>query len=72
MLLVAQVRAEHLLAVGDEPASLAERAATARSTIPACTHIDGSARIQTVNSRTNPEFHRLLSAFHDLTSAPSC
>jgi len=41
-----------------------------RSDIPAVTHIDYSARVQTVDARSNPDFHALLSAFHDLTGCP--
>ncbi len=41
-----------------------------RSEIPAVTHVDYSARIQTVDSRTNPIFHNLLSYFKDLTGCP--
>ena len=46
------------------------RAAVARSTIPAVTHVDYSARVQTVDAQRTPEFHALLSAFHDLTGCP--
>ena len=38
-----------------------------RSDIPAVTHIDHSARIQTVHERTNPRYYRLLKAFEELT-----
>jgi len=38
--------------------------------IPAVTHVDGTARIQTVNSAQNPRYHRLLSAFGALTGVP--
>lgn len=38
-----------------------------RSTIPAVTHVDYSARVQTVNAEEAPEFHRLLRAFEQLT-----
>jgi carbamoyltransferase len=38
-----------------------------RSDVPAVTHVDYSARIQTVDSHTNPEFHALLKAFEKLT-----
>lgn len=38
-----------------------------RSTIPAVTHVDYSARIQTVHADTNPRYHALLQAFHALT-----
>lgn len=41
-----------------------------RSTIPAVTHVDYSARIQTVHRETNPLFHRLISAFRELTGCP--
>lgn len=41
-----------------------------RSLIPAVTHVDYSARIQTVHRETNPLFHRLISAFRDLTGYP--
>lgn len=41
-----------------------------RSTIPAVTHVDGSARVQTVGQRDNPSFHRLLTAFFELTGCP--
>jgi carbamoyltransferase len=42
----------------------------ARSEIPAVTHVDYSARIQTVDSETNPLFHRVLSRFKSLTGCP--
>jgi carbamoyltransferase len=70
MLLVAQVRDEHLVGVADEPATLVDRASVARSTIPACTHVDGSARIQTVTSDDHVELHGLLRAFHERTGCP--
>jgi carbamoyltransferase len=41
-----------------------------RSEIPAVTHIDYSARIQTVSCDTNPKFHRLLTEFKRLTGCP--
>src|SRR5262249_49697541 len=41
-----------------------------RSSIPAVTHVDYSARVQTVHAETNPRFHALISAFKDLTSCP--
>ncbi|MDH5537082.1 MAG: hypothetical protein OEZ08_16150, partial [Betaproteobacteria bacterium] len=41
-----------------------------RSQIPAVTHIDYSARIQTVHRGTNPRFHSLLSAFKQRTGCP--
>jgi carbamoyltransferase len=47
-----------------------DRLGVQRSQIPAVTHVDGSARIQTVHEATNPRFHALLSAFHDRTGCP--
>ncbi len=41
-----------------------------RSQIPAVTHVDYSARIQTVHADTNPRYHRLLSEFNDRTGCP--
>lgn len=47
-----------------------ERLNLVRSEIPAVTHLDYSARIQSVHAETNPLYHRLLKAFHDLTGCP--
>lgn len=47
-----------------------EKLNVARSTIPAVTHVDYSARVQTVHARTNPRFHALLKAFHKRTGCP--
>jgi carbamoyltransferase len=41
-----------------------------RSTIPAVTHVDYSARIQTVHADTNPRYHALVSAFEKRTGCP--
>ena len=41
-----------------------------RSTLPAITHVDYSARIQTVAAVDNPRFHRLLSTFEEKTNCP--
>jgi carbamoyltransferase len=42
----------------------------ARSDIPAVTHVDFSARVQTVHRETNPRYHALISAFRDITGCP--
>ena len=42
-----------------------------RSDVPAITHVDHSARVQTVRPDSNPEFYRLLQAFKELTDTPS-
>jgi len=41
-----------------------------RSVIPAPTHVDGTARLQTVSQRTNPKYWKLIRAFGDLTGVP--
>jgi len=41
-----------------------------RSKVPAITHVDYSARIQTVHEATNPRYHKLLSAFYEKTGCP--
>ena len=41
-----------------------------RSSIPAVTHVDYSARVQTVSKKTNPKFHRLISEFKKITGCP--
>jgi carbamoyltransferase len=38
--------------------------------VPAITHVDYSARIQTVHRDTNPRYHALISRFHELTGCP--
>ena len=42
-----------------------------RSPIPACTHVDGSARVQTVDQDRYPVFHQLLVAFEQRTGCPA-
>ncbi|HEX4966717.1 MAG TPA: carbamoyltransferase C-terminal domain-containing protein [Thermoanaerobaculia bacterium] len=44
--------------------------AAKRSVIPAVTHVDGTARVQTVSRTTNPRFHRLLEEFRNVTGVP--
>jgi carbamoyltransferase len=41
-----------------------------RALIPAVTHVDGSGRLQTVSQRTNPLYHRLIRAFHEISGVP--
>ncbi len=72
MLIVSDV-AEHLrLPMADAQEQLfgIEKMNVPRSKIPAITHVDYSARIQTVHVETNPRFHALLSAFHQRSGCP--
>ena len=69
MLLVADVNEDLRIPETDEEAQLfgIEKLNVARSTIPAVTHVDHSARIQTVHSETNPRYYALLNAFREQT-----
>lgn len=71
MLRTVQVHDDQLVAVGAAASgSFADRLGAVRSTIPACTHVDGSARVQTVTADSNPRFHALLAAFGRRTGCP--
>jgi carbamoyltransferase len=63
MLLVADVRNEHLKDVEDSKAKGLDKLNQVRSSVPAITHVDYSARVQTVHEETNPRFHKLIGAF---------
>ena len=65
MLLVAPVRAERRVAMTDEQQQLfgIDKLNVARSDIPAVTHVDYSARVQTVNQLDHPEYHRMIAEF---------
>jgi carbamoyltransferase len=69
MLLVAPVRKERQLAMSDEQCRLwgIDQLNVVRSDIPAVTHIDYSARIQTVSCETNPNYYDLIKEFERLT-----
>jgi len=72
MLLVADVRDEHRIGMTDEEKELfgIDRLNVPRSSIPAVTHVDYSARIQTVHKETNPKFYLLLNEFKNKTGCP--
>jgi len=70
MLVVVPVAESRLIEVDEEPDSIEQRAKVVRSSIPACTHVDGSARVQTVTADANPEFHALLEEFDRQTGCP--
>lgn len=72
MLLVAQVAERVRVMVRPPEAELdgLDRLRVVRSAIPAVTHVDGSARVQTVHVETNPRFHALLRSFHERTGCP--
>lgn len=72
MLLVANVAPEKLLEIksSDQDKTGIDRLEIQRSVIPAVTHVDNSARIQTVSKNVNPRFHALLTKFKELTGCP--
>jgi carbamoyltransferase len=69
MLLVADVKKERRRRMTNEEEQLfgIEKLNVARSDIPAVTHVDYSARVQTVHADTNPRFHALISRFKEKT-----
>src|SRR5579863_3007686 len=72
MLIVADVVEERRRQMTREEEALfgIEKLNVARSEIPAVTHVDYSARIQTVHQTTNPRYHALISAFKERTGCP--
>jgi carbamoyltransferase len=72
MLLVAPVKEEMRLQMTPEQEQLfgIEKLNVPRSTLPAITHVDYSARVQTVTKEDSPRYHALLTAFDQLTACP--
>jgi carbamoyltransferase len=72
MLLVADVVGDRRRLMNQDEEALfgIDKLNVPRSEIPAVTHVDYSARIQTVHAHTNPRYHGLLSEFHERTGCP--
>ncbi len=72
MLLVAPVREEKRFTMTEEQKQLfgIDKLNIPRSEIPAITHVDYSARVQTVHAETNPRFYDLISHFEKRTNCP--
>jgi carbamoyltransferase len=72
MLMVADVKRQHRREMTPDEQALfgIEKLNVPRSSIPAVTHVDYSARIQTVHRETHPRYHALLSAFKARTGCP--
>ncbi|HBP17981.1 MAG TPA: carbamoyltransferase [Planctomycetes bacterium] len=72
MLLVAPVREEHRIPMTEEQTKLfgIDKLKIPRSKIPAVTHVDYSARIQTVSRDTNPVYYDIIKSFHGKTGCP--
>jgi len=72
MLLVAEVKKSKQLQMTEQQKSLfgIDKLNIKRSSIPSVTHVDYSARIQTVHKETNPTFHKLIEEFEKITDCP--
>ena len=72
MLLVANIKKEFQIPMTTEQKNLfgIEKLNIKRSEIPAVTHVDYSARIQTVHKETNPRYYKLIKKFNELTECP--
>lgn len=72
MLLVAPVAESQRIPMTEEQSKLfgIEKLKVPRSKIPAVTHVDYSARVQTVSKESHPRYHRLIESFYELTGCP--
>jgi carbamoyltransferase len=70
MLLVADVAEGKRLAVSDDGAKGLDKLKVIRSEVPAITHVDNSARVQTVDSVRHQRLHRLMRRFEERTGCP--
>ena len=64
-----EIPAGELEKMASDP-DLRQRVNVVRSTVPAVTHVDYSARVQTVDRQRNPKFHRLMETFYRKTGCP--
>ena len=72
MLLVSDVKKDKQITMSEEDKKLfgIEKLNIKRSSIPAITHVDYSARIQTVHKETNPRYYNLINEFKKITGCP--
>jgi carbamoyltransferase len=70
MLLVAQVHPDRLLPANMDGLFGLDKLKVIRSVVPAITHVDNSARIQTVSKEDSPRYHRLIERFYEKTGCP--
>ena len=72
MLMVANISDDKIIQMSDEEKKLfgIDKLNIKRSEIPAVTHVDYSARIQTVHKETNNKYHRLIESFKEKTGCP--
>ena len=72
MLLVADIKKSIRREMNQEEKNLfgIDKLNVKRSTIPAVTHVDYSARVQTIHEKTNPKYYKLIKKFKEITSCP--
>jgi len=72
MLLVAEVKKEKQIPLTDQQGNYfgLDKLNVIRSEVPAITHVDYSARIQSVNSKTNPRYHQMITKFNEKYQCP--
>jgi carbamoyltransferase len=72
MLLVANVRKDKRRSMSEDERALfgIDKLNVRRSDVPAITHVDYSARIQTVHADTNPQYHAVIKRFNEITGCP--
>ena len=72
MLLVSEVNKSKKILMSEDDSQLfgIDKLNIKRSLVPAITHVDYSARIQTVHKETNPKYHKLISKFKEITKCP--
>ena len=72
MLLVSEVKKNIQVPMKEEDQKLfgIDKLNVKRSSIPSVTHVDYSARVQTVHEKTNPKYYKLLKKFKELTNCP--
>jgi carbamoyltransferase len=70
MLMVHPVKNKTPLPVNFSALSMSEKLIFPKSNLPAITHADGSARVQTVDEHSNPPFYNLLNTFYEKTGCP--
>ena len=72
MLLVSQIKKDKQISMSEKDEKLfgIDKLNVKRSQIPAITHVDYSARIQTVHKETNPKYYNLINEFKKITDCP--
>ncbi|MCH7867612.1 MAG: carbamoyltransferase [Myxococcales bacterium] len=70
MLLVAPVKGDKLLDTEDHGEKGLDKLKQLRSVVPAITHVDNSARVQTIDKRRSPRFYGIISKFKERTGSP--